>query len=228
MTDRPKTLARAAGALYVAIVVLGLTSELVLRGPLVVPGDAAATAAAIAAGEAVFRAGLVADLAMVICDVALAVLLFVLLRPAGPVLALIAGAFRLVQAAVISASLLALVLALRFATAAEPRPDLALAFAELHATGYDLGLAFFAIASLAVGVLILRSGLVPRLIGGLVAGAALVYAAGSVLAIAAPAWLPAFQTAYLLPVVAETALALWLLVAGVDARRWHALAAGRS
>ena len=37
-------MARLAGVLYLAIILLGLTSELALRGALLVPGDAAATA----------------------------------------------------------------------------------------------------------------------------------------------------------------------------------------
>ena len=45
--SRPFGAARAAGVLYLAIIALGLTSELVFRGALVVPGNAECVAAAL-------------------------------------------------------------------------------------------------------------------------------------------------------------------------------------
>lgn len=45
----PQRYARIAGILYVAIILLGLFSELYVRETLVVAGDAAATSAAISA-----------------------------------------------------------------------------------------------------------------------------------------------------------------------------------
>ena len=48
-------MARLAGVLYLAIILLGLTSELALRGALLVPGDAAATAERILAAPGLLR-----------------------------------------------------------------------------------------------------------------------------------------------------------------------------
>ncbi len=102
----PSTVARLAGALYLGIIVLGVWSELAVRAPLAVPGDPAATVANIREAEALLRLSLAADTLMAVFDVALAVLLFVLLRPVSTLLALVAMAFRLIQAAVIGAALL--------------------------------------------------------------------------------------------------------------------------
>lgn len=219
----PQRCARIAGALYVAIIVLGIGSEAFLRAGFLVPGDPAATAANIVAAETRFRLGVAADLIMAHCDVALAVLLFMLLRPAGSVLAGLATAFRLVQAAVIGANLLNLKAALLLLSGGGAQADAALAatFLELHGNGYDLALAFFGIASLAYGVLVIRSGFLPRAIGVLVFAAGLVYLAGTALVVLAPAAVEVFQYAYALPVVAETAFALWLLLRGVDVEAWR-------
>lgn len=66
-----RRLARIAGVLYLVIIACGLFSELVVRGTLVVPGDAAATAANILAADTLFRVGVVSDLVMFLADVAI-------------------------------------------------------------------------------------------------------------------------------------------------------------
>lgn len=230
MNDRatlsPLALARLAGALYCVIIILGVSSELGVRATLMVPGDASATAENILGSQGLFRAGLAADTVMALCDVGLAVLLYVLLKPAGALLALAAMVFRLVQTAVLGANLLNqhMALVLLGGSGNSPgggrREALALAFLDLHADGYDLALVFFGVASLLVGTLIARSGFLPRVLGWLVGAAGIVYLAGSFLNFLAPSAAADFAPAYLVPLVAETALALWLLFRGVDAARW--------
>lgn len=102
----PQLLARTAGLLYLVIIVLGLMGELVVRSSIVSPGDATATAANIAASGGLFRVGFLADSVMFLCDVALAVLLYVLLKPISKTIALMAMCFRLTQTAVIALNLL--------------------------------------------------------------------------------------------------------------------------
>jgi hypothetical protein len=50
----PRALARTAGALYLAIIVRGLWSEIGVRQAVLVPGDPAATAAAIAESSGIW------------------------------------------------------------------------------------------------------------------------------------------------------------------------------
>ena len=88
-----RALARGAGALYLAIIVAGISAEAALRGAVVVPGDAAATLAAVADWPGALRWATALDVAMVGCDVGVGVLLYRLLRPAGPTLALAALGF---------------------------------------------------------------------------------------------------------------------------------------
>ena len=73
--------ARVAGVLYLIIIMCGIFAEFFVRSSLIVPGDATATANNIMASESLFRAGIVADLIMILCDVALALVFYVLLKP---------------------------------------------------------------------------------------------------------------------------------------------------
>lgn len=225
----PQACARLAGLLYLMIVVLGLSAELVIRGTLVVPGDPAATAQNVLAQPLLFRLGLAADAVMALCDVALAVLLYVLLRPVGPVLSLMAMVFRLVQTAILGANLLNPSQALLLL---EKGPalggfdmaqlgTLAQLSLDAHGLGYDLGLLFFGISCLCLGVLLIRARYFPRALGPLVAAAGAVYLAGSALRLLAPALSDAFAPAYALPLLAELSFCLWLLLRGIDRQRWQ-------
>ena len=73
------TLARAAGVLYLLLALLGSWAHLVARGAVHVPGDAAATAAAIVEHEQLFRLSLAADILMATVFVLLGLTLYRLL-----------------------------------------------------------------------------------------------------------------------------------------------------
>ncbi len=156
---------------------------------------------------------------MMLCDVALAVLLYVLLRPVSQTGAMMATAFRLTQAAVLGANLLNLQFVILLLSSSGAQEDgyssLALFFVQAHGIGYDIGLLFFGINCFVTGYLVYRSGFLPRIIGVLITAAAPVYLIGSYLKLLAPEAAAAFQMAYLLPVFAETAFCLWLLIKGV-------------
>lgn len=203
---------RMAGLLYLVIILCGMSAELFLRGPLIHPDDAAATLAAVLAAPGALRGAILLDAVMVAADVAVAVLLFRLLRTVNETTALMAMAFRLLQAATIAAGLLALVavdiVALRQGTA---RPEQVQSLMLLHGIGYDVGLIFFAVNTGLVTWLFARSGLLPRGLLWLLGIAAAVYLAGSVTRIAAPELNAAIQAAYTLPLIAETWLALTLI-----------------
>ncbi len=207
------TTARGAGLLYAAIIGLGLTSELALRGGLLVPGDAAATAAAVAEEAGRLRLAVMADMGMALADVGLAVLLYRLFRESAPGLALGATAFRLVQAAVIGASLPLLLAAVAFAELPGAAAQAAEALMR-HAAAYDLGLMFFGVNSLLTGLILLRLGGLGRLLGPGVIAAGGVYMIGTSLRVLAPDMAAAFAPAYGIAVLAETALCLWLLAGG--------------
>ena len=207
--------ARLAGLLYLIIILTGLGAELGLRAPLIDLGDADATAAAILGSPGQFHLAIAADIVMALSDAGLAILLYLIFRTMAPGLALSAMVFRLIQTVLIAASLMALLAAWLVLIRAEgltDAPTLALVFLDLHAHGYDLGLVFFGMNSLIMGLLVWRSDRFAKVFGAGLALAGLVYLTGSGLRFFAPDLSSAFMPAYGLTILAETAFCLRLLL----------------
>lgn len=219
--------ARTAGLLYLVIVVCGMFAQFFVRDALTVPGDPAATAAAIAGSEGLFRAGIAADLVMIASDVAIALAFLVLFRSVSRALATLAAFFRLTQATILGFNLLNLFFVLHLLNGGEAlgafgeaqRRALALLFLDAHAVGYTIGLVFFALSLLVLGVLVLRSSFVPRIFGVALAVAGVAYLFdGFALTLfpAYAAYADLFGMIVLVPAfVAELSFALWLLIRGV-------------
>jgi hypothetical protein len=230
-TDAPQAYARAAGLLYVIIIVTAMFGEFFVRGSLVVRGDAAATAANIMGAPQLFRLGFASDLVAFCCDVGVALALYVLLRPVNRNLALLAAFFRLVQTAILGGNLLnhlaaALLLDGSSYLAAIPPEQLhalALLSLDIHSYGYDVGLVFFGFHCIVAGYLIAISGYFPRLIGWLLMFAGAGYLVDSFTSVLARGVNAAIEPFVLGPVVlAEFALTGWLLFKGVNRAKWDA------
>jgi hypothetical protein len=214
--------ARIAGLLYLVIIACGIFSEVYVRSRLIVPGDAAATAANILASAKLFQMGFVADSIMFLSDVAIAILLYALLKAVNHTLALMAAAFRLAQAAILGANLLnyhAAFLLLDggrygYPGAGDQHRTLMMVFLDLHKHGYDLGLLFFAASNLILGYLIIKSNLFPSIFGYALQISAVVYLAGGYCRFVFPQYLDLLQPAYFIPFVAESSFCLWLLIKG--------------
>jgi hypothetical protein len=220
-----RTIARVTGLLYVLIFVTAGFSEGFVRATLIVPGDATATAANIVASEGLFRLGVVSDLIAFSADAVVAVLLYVLLRPASRTLALVAAALRLVaHPAIASINMLSQFMALQlltgspYTTAFSPEQlnALALLLLTAHGYGYLIGGIFFGFHLLVLGYLLYRSELFPAILGGLIVLAALGYLTESFTFLLVPAYEPIASTIVLVTaVVGEMVLALYLVVRGV-------------
>ncbi|MEZ4388928.1 MAG: DUF4386 domain-containing protein [Candidatus Krumholzibacteriia bacterium] len=223
---QPLRLARLAGALYLVIIACGIFGEVAVRGSLIVRGDAGATVANILAAEGLFRLGFTGDLVVFLCDVAVTILLYVLLRPVDRTLALMSAGFQLVGTAIYGVNLLNYFAALLIADgglAALPPPQqhaLALLFLDIHKHGYDLGLVFFGVHCLLLGVLLYRAAYFPRLLGILLVLAGLGYLVGSGTLFLFPAAVGAVAPVYAAPLVGELALCFWLLIKGLRLREW--------
>src|SRR5205823_3668014 len=85
--------ARVAGVAMVLSVVFGMLGEMYIPGRIMVQGDAAATAANILAHPTLFRLGFATYLVEGICDVALCLFFYVLLKPMNRNLALLSAFF---------------------------------------------------------------------------------------------------------------------------------------
>lgn len=227
----PKTLARVGGALYVFIIVAGVFGEIFVRDALIVSGNAAATAANVAAHEGLWRLGIAGDLLMHVADLPLLVILYVLMRPVNRDLALLVVLFDAVQSAVLVVSKMNLLTPLfalgnaSYLKAFTPEQLQALSYLSMRmdSNGFGFGLIFFGCGCLALGYLIRRAGYLPWILGALIQLAGACYLVNSFALILAPALAAAlFPAIMLVPFVAETSLALWLLVKGVDVPRWNA------
>ena len=199
--------ARIAGLCYLIIILCGVGSEVALRGPLINPGSAEQTMQAIPTETMRFRLSIMADVLMALSDAALAVLLFLMFLSVSVGLALGALVFRLLQSGIIAVGLLNLQAALIIDNAA-----LSLSIITLHAYGYDLGLIFFAVNCFLTASLMINSGFIPRVLGVGIGVSGLVYLTGSVLRFLAPDLHGLVAPAFILPLIAETAFCLWLLI----------------
>ena len=217
---RPATV---AGLCYLAVIAGGLFAEGMVRGSLVVPGDAAATARAILENETLWRLGLAVHLLYLIPALAMKVIVSGLFRPMEPTLARLALVFGVAAVTVEAVALVYLYVPLAVtendgATLAvlEDAPALIYLATRLFATGFGFSLLLFAGFCVLIGALILRSRLVPRAIGAAMIVAGVCYVVNTVALIVSPGFFELINPAILLPILlAELSLALWLLLKGI-------------
>ena len=156
-----------SGLLTFAIVVIG---NYVLLNPLIVPGDAVATAQNIVAHQTQFRITVVCFLTYSLGVIVLLTALYVILKPINPGLALVGAVFRLVFALLWLLAPLNLLGALRLLSNANYlqvfEPDRLQALARLHLganfDAYYVGLPFFGLAATVCAWLWLKSNYIPR------------------------------------------------------------------
>tara|TARA_B100001939_G_scaffold344559_1_gene359287 strand:- start:28808 stop:29431 length:624 start_codon:yes stop_codon:yes gene_type:complete len=201
-------------------------AEGAVRAQIIVPGDSAGTAANILAQQGLFRAGILADLVMIVCDVIVALGFFVLLKPVSSSLSLLAAFFRLTQASILGLNLIFLWMALNinlgpdvFDSTQSADASLALTFMNAHATGYKIALVFFAGSLLVQSWLFHRSDLFPGWIAILILIAAAGYLIDTVATIGLANYsehADLFETIVVVAALAgEVPLCLWLLIKGV-------------
>jgi hypothetical protein len=202
--------------------VTGPIGILYVPSKLFVPGDPAATAANIAAHEFTLRAGVVASIACQVTFVFLVLALGRLFEGVSPKHERLMGAivFSGVPVAIVNEiwPLLALGLVRRPAGLA-PGQAASLAFTafELHASGIAIAGVFWGLWLYPFGVLAMRSGFVPKLLGVLLVIGCFSYLLDSSLALLLPAARATLTPLVMLPLAAgEVAMVLWLLVRGVQ------------
>jgi Domain of unknown function (DUF4386) len=146
--------ARVCGVIYALIFLVGFVA-LFAGARLVVEGNAAATAAKILASEELWRAGFSAEIFTMICDVAVAWLLYMLLAPVNRNLALLAAFFRLTYVAVYGQAVLANLMVLPLLH--QHLQDAAMFAIRTHDPAWAISLVFFGANLVLVGYLIARA-----------------------------------------------------------------------
>ena len=210
----------------------GLFAEGVVRGSLIVQGDAAATAQAIAASESLWRWGLAVHLVYLVAALVVNVIVYGLLKPVQATLARVALVSAMVGLAIEAVTLQHLLVPLAMveeggtlaALNEGQRQALAYLAVRLFANGWGFALLFFSGFCVLVGVLIWRSRLIPRVIGAMMIVAGVCYLVNSVALILSPALSNLLVPWILLPcLLGELSLALWLVVKGVKVDVPHTL-----
>jgi hypothetical protein len=217
-----------AGLAYLITIITGVFAEVFVRGSLVVRDDAAATAANLLAHESFYRLGLVADLVMLASYVVVTLLFYVLFKPVGRSLSLLAALFSLMGIAVLAVNSLNHIAPLVFLGNApflrafnSPQLNaLALTALKLHGRGYSIVGVFFGIYCVLIGDLTFRSRFLPRILGVLMAIGGLGYVTDSFTTFLSPALAARLPDVAMLGGIAELALCLWLTIVGLDASKW--------
>ena len=217
--------ARITGVLYLVIIICAGFSEGYVRSSLIVSGNAAATADNIVNSEWLFRVGFVSDLIAFLSDAAVAILLYVLLRPVSKTLSLLAASFRLLaHPAIASINLLNHFIALSLLSGAGylnvfeagQLQAMVLLFLNMHNIGYLIAGAFFGIHCFILGYLLYKSDLFPGILGILMIIASIGYLTesfGNFLFAgyeAILAWIVGVSAG-----IGELSLTFWLLIKGV-------------
>ena len=237
VTDRisqsPRLYARIAGALYAVVIVGGVFAELFVRGRLVVPGDAVATAHNIMAHQLLYRTGLAIEVFYLVCNVPITIIFYTLFKVVNRHVALLEAIFGLLSTAVEGVSLLAHYAPLavlggdRYLNAFSPEQLQAAAYLSLRLFegGFAISLVFFAFDCLALAYLIVKSTFFPRLIGVLLGIEGVGYLVNSFALLLLPEVHARIFSYFMPTAIAEIALCLWLLVMGVNVQRWKEQAA---
>jgi hypothetical protein len=221
----PRSRARAAGLLYLLSSLTAVFDQFLVLGRLVVPGDAARTSASILAHETLLQLGFAAYLLSVASYIVVVALFYELFRPVSRSISLIAAFFGLGSCVVQwcgSLFHLAPLLVLEngaysSAFTAQQLHALALMFLQWNAQAFDISLGVGGFYILLIGALIVGSTFLPRILGVLMVLAGLGYL--TLLSPPLASWLSPYN---ITPAgIAENALTVWLIVFGVNARRWQ-------
>ncbi len=220
--------ARAAGVLLLITFVAGGFGEAYVPSKLIVSTDATTTAENIRTFDSLFRMSFAAYLVEAICDTALALIFYALLKPVGRTLALLAAFFGLLSTTLFAVSEIFYFAAPKLilggagylATFSHGQLDtLALLSLKLFGYGGAMFTVFYGIGWILRGYLIFRSGYLPKVLGALMAFGGLAFVTRNFALVLAPAY--ATDNLLLLIMPGGLLLALWLLVRGVNVRKWE-------
>jgi len=215
--------ARIAGALYLSTLPIALYCWSYIPGKLVVRGNATATAENILAHETLFRVSILGDLVGHVIFICLGFLLYRLLRDVNRMWAIAMLGFVLVSGAIGFFNALNSIAAVILFRGADfvavidkaQREALAMFFIRLHGQGFVINEIFWGVWLFPFGVLVIRSGFLPRFLGTWLIVACFAWLVLSISELLSPGSSSAISKPLQLVTLGETAIALWLLIKGV-------------
>lgn len=212
---------RKAALFYLLIIVSAPIGLMYVPGAIVVPGDAAATADHIRNSEWLLRIGMGSELFHQIIQVFLVLALYRLFRPVSEEnarLVVILGA--LIPVPIMFVNVLNEIAALISVSDAgfmsaftkSQLDSLAFLFLRLHEQGIDVIQIFWGLWLFPFGVLVIRSGFIPRVLGVLlfIAGAGLL--AGSFASLIVPKYAPVFGQIATVLDLGEFPMIIWFFI----------------
>lgn len=221
--------ALVAGFAYVIISVLSLFAISVVDGPTEADNPAV-TVENIVNSEVLFRSGVAAFIIVLIADVVVAWALYIFFQQTSREMALFAAWFRLFYVAIAAAALLNLFVVLKlvdgtgYSTALEKglRDAHVMLSLDAYNYGFYVGLITFGVHLLLLGLVMIKSDQVPRILGVLVALAGIGYMVINLARVVLPNYRDYDDLALLLLVMlagpGEFGLIGWLLWRGGKAR----------
>jgi hypothetical protein len=214
--------ARIAGAVYLSMAFTAPFSLIYVPSKLIVRGDAAATANKILAHEMLFRAGIVADLISSVIFILVVLALYRLLSGVNKTHASLMVTLALVSAAVGFMNVLNNIAALTLFRGADflavlekPQRDaLAMLFLRLHGQGSVMNEILWGLWLFPFGVLVIKSGFLPRILGVWLVVNCFAYLAIFFTGLLFPQYNNIVYNIAFPVLFGEMAIALWLLIMG--------------
>jgi hypothetical protein len=221
----PRLMARIAGVFYLLTILTGIFAQAFISERLIVFSDAAATATNILTNKTYFQFGFTVYLIEMASQIVMTALFYVLLKPAGKSISLVA-AFLGLAGCVIKTFSRVFYIAPLFVLGGAPYLSvfsaqqlqaLALLLLKVNDQGAGVALAFFGFATLLKGYLIFRSTFLPRILGVLSAIAGL----GWLTFLHPPLGYRLFPYVAAVGLLGSAAQIVWLLVFGLNEQRWN-------
>ena len=224
--------ARVAGALYLLTAVIAPFSLIYVPSTLFVRGNATATANNIAAHESLFRLGIVADLLGAVIFILVVMALYRLLSGVNKTHAALMVILVVVSVAIGFLNEVNNIAALTLFRGGDflsvfdkPQRDaLAMLFLGLHRQGLAVDEIFWGLWLFPFGVLVMRSGFLPRILGVLLIVNGFAYVAASLTSLLLPSYTDVVFRALQPALLGELWIMLWLLIKGVKVQALEASA----
>ena len=212
-----KSYIRTAGWLYILIAISGGFSIGYLPTLIIAQGDAAQTLANLSQNTGLFRLGILGDIIVLLCELALTVMLYRIFKPASKTLALVASYARFAMVGVMAINIVVGTLPLYVLGLSTPMPELIMGLFEAKQTGVYVWGLFFSLHLLAISIMILRTGLFPRLLGWMMGIGSFGYMLEGVSRLArfeneALSWL--VVGLLVVATIGELAFAIWMIIKG--------------
>jgi len=220
-----RTTARRAGALYFLFMLVGLVDMFGFTGFLV-EGDAMATSRNVVDRELIYRLGILTDISTLVLFLALVVSLYRLFKDVDEWHAVLMLILVAVGVAVGLANLLTKIAPLVLLSSGDflavfGKPQLealVLSFLTLNGKGNSVAATFWGLWLLPFGILVVRSGFVPRVLGVLLLIAGAAYLVSSFTSIVLPSYGEVVSRAVTPFLLGEFPIIFWLLIRGANSQ----------